>query len=132
MCDHTLGLRDELAEHIEALSMGAGGSHPQAKMMQEDSAALAATSLPFATPAVGSPVHVTLRLRAGRGVLRPKGTGRGARPQSVPMVLNVATTVEETVGIFVEATGKCADSMRLELTTKSLEDPHRSREWQAR
>ena len=68
VCDHTLGLRDELAEHIEALSMGAGGSHLQAKMMQEDSAALAATSLPFATPAVGSPVHVTLRLRAGRGV----------------------------------------------------------------
>ena len=28
VCDHTLGLRDELAEHMEALNMGAGGPTP--------------------------------------------------------------------------------------------------------
>ena len=40
--------------------------------------------------------------------------------------------VEEIVGFFVEATGKYDDSMRLELTTRSLEDLQRSREyWQA-
>ena len=40
--------------------------------------------------------------------------------------------VEEIVGFFDEAMGKCDDSMRLELTTRSLEDLQRSREyWQA-
>ena len=34
MCDHPPGLCDELAEHIAAPDMGAGGSHPQAEMMQ--------------------------------------------------------------------------------------------------
>ena len=38
VCYHPPGLRDELAEHIEAPYVGAGGSHPQAAMMQEDSA----------------------------------------------------------------------------------------------
>ena len=34
VCDHPPGLRDEPAEHTTAPNMGAGGSHPQAEMMQ--------------------------------------------------------------------------------------------------
>ena len=34
LCDQPPGLRGELAEHIEAPSMGAGGSHSQAARMQ--------------------------------------------------------------------------------------------------
>ena len=106
VCDHPPGLRDELAEHSEAPNMEAGGSHPLATMMQEESTAPAARSHPFATPAVGSPPPATQSLRAGRGVSRPKGTGRSARPPSAPGVLNAATMVKEIVGFFVEATGK--------------------------
>ena len=50
-CDQSPGL-DALVGHIEAPNMGAGGSHPQATMMHEESAAPAATSHPFATPAM--------------------------------------------------------------------------------
>ena len=133
VCDPPRALRDELAEHIEAPNMEVGGSHSLATtMMQEESTALAVTSHQFDTAAVGSPRPATQSLRACRGVSRPKGTGRSARPKSAWRVLSVATTVEEIVGFFVEATGKCADSMRLELTTRSLEDLQRSREyWQA-
>ena len=131
VCDPRRGLCDELAEHIEAPNMEVVGSHSLATMMQEESTALAATSHPFATPAVGSPRPATQSLRACRGVSRPKGTRRSARPKSAWRVLSVATMVEEIVGFFVEATGKCADSMRLERTTRSLEDLQRSREyWQ--
>ena len=34
VCDHPPELRDELAEHITAFNMRAGGSHPQAETMQ--------------------------------------------------------------------------------------------------
>ena len=40
--------------------------------------------------------------------------------------------ITPNLGFSVEATGKCDDSMRLELTTRSLEDLQRSRKyWQA-
>ena len=39
VCDHSPGLRDELVEHITAPNMGAGGSHPQAEMMQHSPSA---------------------------------------------------------------------------------------------
>ena len=126
VCDPPRRLRDELAEHIEAPNMEAVGSHSLATMMQEESTALVSTSHPFATSAGGSPHPATQSHRACRGVSRPKGTGRSARPKSALGVLNAATMVEEIVGFSVEATGKCDDSMRLELTTRSLEDLQRS------
>ena len=98
--------RDELAEHTEAPNMEVGGSQSLATMMQEESTALAATSHPFATPAVGSILPATQSLRACRDVSRPKATGRSARPKSASGVLSVATMVEEIVGFFDEATGK--------------------------
>ena len=72
VCDQLPGLRDELAEHIEAPNMEAGGSYPQATMMLEDSAAPAATNRPFATPAAMSLLAPTQSLRpAGKGLLKP-------------------------------------------------------------
>ena len=49
VCDQPPGLRDEPAMHIEAPTMGAGGSHNQAEMMQEAGAVPVAESNPFAT-----------------------------------------------------------------------------------
>ena len=113
VCDHLAGLLSELAEHIEALNVGAGGSHSQATMMQEESAAPAATSHHFATSAVGSPVPATQSLRAARGVFgtwKEQDVTRGFEPRK--------QWSRKSVGFFVEPTGKCADSIRLELSTQ--------------
>ena len=97
VCDHPPGLRDELPEHIEAPNMEAGGSHPQATMMQEDSAAPAAASL----------LPETQSLRpAGKNFSGLKGEGRGARPRSVTRVRDATALVFETVGFYVKATRK--------------------------
>ena len=96
VCDQPPVL-DELAERVAA-PMEAGGSHPQATMMQEESVAPAATSHPFATPAVGSLFPST---KKGQ-----KGAGRGARSWSVAQGQEAAAWVEERVGFCVTATGK--------------------------
>ena len=77
VCDHTLGLRDELAEHMEALNMGAGGSHSRVTMMLKESAPPGAASHPFATPTVGTPFPGTQGLRAvGQAGSRCRRFGR--------------------------------------------------------
>ena len=107
VCDHPPGVREEIAEHIEAPNMGAGGSHPQATMMQENSAAPAATSHPFVTPAASSILPATQSLRpAGKGLLSLEGKGRGARSRSVTRVQDATALIEDTVGFYFKATGK--------------------------
>ena len=64
VCDPPPGLRDELAQHIAAPNMGAGGSHPQAEIVQYSS---------FANPL----------LPAGKGFFNLAGGFRGGRPRSV-------------------------------------------------
>ena len=44
VCDHPLEIRHEPAEHIEAPDMGAGGSHPQAEIMQHSPSASVSSS----------------------------------------------------------------------------------------
>ena len=99
VCDQPPGLCDEPAVHMEAPDMGAGGSHPQAKMMQEASAVPLAASNFAATPAVSSPFLETQSFRpAGKGVLNLEGRGLGARSWSVLEVQDAAALVEETAG----------------------------------
>ena len=64
-------------------NMGAGGSHSQAKMMQEASAAPVAARNLSATPAVSSPFLET----------QSKGKGRGARSWSVLELQDAAALV---------------------------------------
>ena len=124
VCDQPPGL-DELAEDIGARNMGAGGSHPQATMMQGESVAPAATSHPFATPAVGSLLPSTQ--------IGQKGAGRGARSWSVARGQEAAAWVEETVGFYVKATGKDETQIRQRLAERKPEEVRRSREhWRLR
>ena len=102
VCDQPPGL-DELAGHIEAPNMGAGGSHPQATMMPDP---WATGSLPSASSEVSSPAP----LNQGSFVL--PGKARGARPRSTTRAQNDAAMLEETLSLFVEATGKDEASMR--------------------
>ena len=97
VCDHPPGLRDEPAEHIEAPNMGAGGSHPQAEMMQHSPSA--------------SPI-----LPTGRSFFNLAGGCRGGRPRSTTRAQEAESLIDETLIFFVKATGKDEASMRQQLT----------------
>ena len=87
--------------------MEAGGSHPQATMMQEDSAAPAAASHQPVASTAGRFLPETQSLRpAGKNFSGLKGEGRGARPRSVTRVRDATALVFETVGFYVKATRK--------------------------
>ena len=98
VCDQPLGLSDELAEHSGAPKMVAGGSHPQATMMQEESAVPAVPSHPFVAPPASS-LPATQSLRpAGKGFSSLKGKGRGARSRSGTRVQNATALVGQQGG----------------------------------
>ena len=114
VCDHPRGLRDEPAEHITAPNKGAGGSHPQAEMIQH--------SL-FASPL----------LPTGKGFFNLAGGFRGGRPRSTTRAQEAASLTDETLNFFVKATGKDEASMRQQLTSQKREEVRRSRDhWKAR
>ena len=77
VCDQPPGL-DELAEHIEAPNMGAGGSHPQATMMPDPWATYKCPSASD-NQAETSASSETNRVPADRGVFAPTRVFRGAR-----------------------------------------------------
>ena len=124
VCDQPPGL-DELAGHIEAPNMGAGGSHPQATMMPD----------PWATgshPSASSEVNSSAPLNQVSFVF--PGRVRGARPKSTTRAQDNAAMLEETLSLFVEATGKDEASMRQKLMRcKMPEQMRRNREfWRTR
>ena len=123
VCDQPPGL-DELAGHIEAPNMGAGGSHPQATMMPDP---WATYNLPSANSEVSSPAPLN------QGSFVFPGKARGARPRSTTRAQNNAAMLEETLSLFVEATGKDEASMRQQLMNKRPEELQRDRElWKTR
>ena len=109
VCDQPPGL-DELAGHIEAPNVGAGGSHPQATMMPD----------PWATyerPSA-SQVMVTSPLPASQSFSNFSGKSRKGRPRSNTRAQDNTAVLEETMRLFVEATGKDEASMRQQLMNK--------------
>ena len=119
VCNQPPGL-DEPAGHIEAPNMGAGGSHPQATMMPD----------PWATgshPSASSEVSSSAPLNQVSFVF--PGRVRGARPKSTTRAQDNAAMLEETLSLFVEATGKDEASMRQQLVSKRPEELRRSREF---
>ena len=128
MCDQPPGL-DELAGHIEAPNMGGGGSHPQVAMMPD----------PWATgsrPSASENQTMNNDL-SEMSSLAPLNQGafvlRGARPRSTTRAQDTAAMREETLSLFVEATGKDEASMRQQLVSKRPEELRRSREhWRLR
>ena len=123
VCDQPQGL-DELAGHIEAPNMGAGGSHPQAAMMPDP---WATGSLPSASSEVSS------RAPLNQGCFVFPGRVRGARPKSTTRAQDNAAMLEETLRLFVKATGKDEASMRQQLESKRPEELRRDREfWRTR
>ena len=110
VCDQPPGL-DELAGHIEAPNMGAGGSHPQATMMPDPWATF---KCPSASQAV-----VTSPLPASQGFSNFSGKSRKGQPRSDTRAGDNTAVLEETLRLFVEATDKDEASMRQQLVNKS-------------
>ena len=124
VCDQPPGL-DELAGHIEAPNMGAGGSHPQATMMPDPWAT-------FKCPSA-SQAMVTSPLPASQSFSNFSGNSRKGRPRSITRAQDNIAVREEILRLFVEATGKDEASMRQQLVNKRSVELLRDREfWKTR
>ena len=132
VCDQPPGL-DELAGHIEAPNMGAGGSHPQATMMPDPWATGSRPSASEKQAMTGAPSEINSLALLIQGSFVFPGRVRGARPKSTTRAQDNAAMLEETLSLFVEATGKDEASMRQQLVSKRPEELRRSREfWKTR
>ena len=124
VCDQPPGL-DELAGHIEAPNMEAGGSHPQASMMPDPWAT-------FKSPSE-SQAMVTSPLPASQSFSNFSGKSRNGRPRSNMRAQDDTAVLEETLRLFVEATDKDEASMRQQLVNKRPAELLRDREfWRTR
>ena len=124
VCDQPPGL-DELAGHIEAPNMGAGGSHPQATMMPDP---WATYKCPSATQAkVSNPLAASQDLSSYSGKFR----GRQRRPDM--RAQEAASLIDDTLYFCVKTTGKDEASMLQQLTGQKREELRRSQDhWKAR
>ena len=124
VCDQPPGL-DELAGHIEAPNMGAGGSHPQATMVPD----------PWTTfkSLFASQATVISPFPASQSFSNFSGKFRKGRPRSSTRAQDDTAVLEETLRLFVEATDKDEALMRQQLVSKRPTELLRSREfWRTR
>ena len=82
VCDQPPGL-DELAGHIEAPNMGAGGSHPQATMMPDPWATSGCPSASESKTKTSASPKAVVRVDTNRRSFSPTRGSRGARVRSV-------------------------------------------------
>ena len=137
VCDQPPGLR-ELAGHIEAPNMGAGGSHPQATMMPDP---WATSSRPSASesqttnsapPETDSCVSASC-VPANKGTFALTRGFREARSWSATRNVETRSMVDEALDFHVKATGRDGTQKRQELVNVKPGDLRRSLErWQAR
>ena len=124
VCDQPPGL-DELAWHIEAPNMVAGGSHPQATRMPDPWATYKCPS--------ASQTKVSNLLSASQDLSSYSGKFRGRQKRSDMRAQEAASLIDETVNFFVKTTGKDEASMRQQLTGQKREGLRRNRDhWKAR
>ena len=124
MCDQPPGL-DELAWHIEAPNVGAGGSHTQATMMPDPWATYKCPS--------ASQAKVSNLLSASQDLSSYSGKFRGRQKRSDTRAQEAASLIDETLNFFVKTTGKDEASMRQQLTGQKREELRRNRDhWKAR
>ena len=114
------------AEHIEAANMGSVWLTLPSHNDAGESAASAATSHPYGTPAAGSLLPETTLGPADKGFSSLKGTACGSRSRSVLRVQAAAALVEETAGFNVEATNRDEAQVRQQLAEMKLDEVRRS------
>ena len=122
---------DELAGHIEAPNMGAGGSHPQATMMPDPWATYERPSANKGQATTSAPPETNKDTFALAKRFR-KGRSRSAS-RNVETSSTVDSIVDEVLDYYVKATGRDGTQKRQELVNMRPGELRRSLErWQAR
>ena len=132
VCDQPPGL-DELAGHIEAPNMGAGGSHPQATMMPDPWATYKCPSAEEGQPANNVPPETNSCVPANQGTFALAKVFHGARSRSATRNVETRNMVDEALDLYVKTTGRDGAQKRQELTNKRPGELKRSLErWETR
>ena len=132
VCDQPPGL-DELAGHIEAPNMGAGGSHPQATMMPDPWATYKCPSAEEGQTANNAPPEITRRAPTNKGTFALTKGFREARSRSATRNVETRSMVDEALDFYVKATGRDGTQKREELVNMRPGELRRSLErWQVR
>ena len=132
VCDQPPGI-DELAGHIEAPNMGAGGSHPQATMMPDPWATYKCPSAEEGQTANDAPPEIARHAPTNKGTFALTKWFREARSRSATRNVETRSMVDEAVDFYVKATGRDGTQKRQELVNMRPGELKRSLErWQAR
>ena len=132
VCDQPPGL-DQLAGHIEAPNMGAGGSHPQATMMPDPWATYKCPSAEEGQPANNAPPETNSCVPANKGTFALARGFREARSRSATRNVETRSMVDEALDFYEKANGRDRTQKRQELENMRPGELRRSLErWQAR
>ena len=132
VCDQPPGL-DELAGHVEAPNMGAGGSHLQAAMMPDPWATYKRPSADEGQTTTSAPPEITTCVPAKKGTFVLKKGFREARSQSATRNVETKSMVDEVLDFYVKTTGKDGTQKRQELVNMRPGELRRSLEhWRLR
>ena len=132
VCDQPPGL-DELAGHIEAPNMGAGGSHSQATMIPDPWATYSRPSAEEGQPTISAPPETTSCVPANKGAFALTNGFREARSRSAIRNVETRKMADEALDFCVKATGRDRTQKRRELVNMRPGELRRSPErWEAR
>ena len=132
VCHQPLGL-DELARHIEAPNMGAGGSHPLATMMHDSWATYKRPSADEGQATTSAPPEIASCASANKGTFALARGFREARSWSATRNVETRSMVDEALDFYDKATGRDRTQKRQELENMRPGELKRSLErWQAR
>ena len=132
LCDQPPGL-DELAWHIEAPNMEAGGSPSQAAMMPDPWATYKRSSADEGQTTISAPPETNRCTPANKGTFALTKGFREARSRSATRNVESKSMVDEALGFCVKATGKDGTQKRQELVNMRPGELRRSLEhWQLR
>ena len=132
VCDQPPGL-NELAGHVEAPNMGAGGPHPQATMMPDPWATYKCPSAEEGQTTNCAPPETTSRAPTNKGTFALTKGFHEARSRSATRNVETRSMVDEALDFYVKATGRDGTQKREELVNMSPGELRRNLErWQAR
>ena len=132
VCDQPPGL-NELAGHIEAPNMAAGGSHPQAAMMPDPWATYKCPSTEEGQTTTSARLETTSCVPTYKGTSAFTKGFREARSRSATRNVETRSMVHEALDFYVKATGRDGTQKRQELVNMRPGDLRRCLErWQAR
>ena len=127
VCDQPPGL-DELARHIEAPNIEAGGSHLQATTDPDSWATYSRPSAEEGQPTISAPPETTSCVPANKGAFALTKGFREARSRSATRNVETRNKADEALDFCVNATGRDRTQKRRELVNMRPGELRRSPE----